>query len=641
MHLFFPDIMQPAKRRKTRYPCSSCKQSLGYTAYQRHLELPHIYCPAFVRDDALSSESDSTFNISETAEPEHQAHTVPVLDSVCIEGVDHQDSLSSSSSSSDSAPEIWQESSNSDTEDDSNAAKTTFPSQLQYMTSVFLSFFQLCFNISDRAISILLSFLSSLFRIFSSNSEDLKSFSEIFPKTLYSLRKCLKLKKNYVKYVVCPRCHRLYDESECIIKELGVEKSLKCLYVKFPNHPQQCRRKKCDTELMKKVKVGKKYRLIPRKNYVYYNIIASIKRLVSIPGFLELCEEWRERRVPAGWLTDVYDGRLWKEWMRVQEVPFLEVPGNLVLMLNLDWFQPFKHTPYSVGVIYLVVQNLPRRLRFKPENIIIVSTIPGPKEPSCDDLNTYLDCMVDDLLELWNGVQMETPSSNVPSRYIRAALVYISCDLPATRKICGFYGLKATYGCSKCLKAFPSTSFNYTNYSGYDRDQWEVRDLSSHLLHIQRSKKATSQSARYKIEREIGVRYSELLRLKHFDIIRYHVVDPMHNLFLGTAKRMLKLWKEDGYFPDNVLEKIQNQVDCLNTPSNIGRLPHKISSQFTGFTAEQWMLWTTLYSPFVLRGILPTEQYNHWCLFSQACAFLCSEHINVNEVIRADELLLT
>lgn len=63
----------------------------------------------------------------------------------------------------------------------------------------------------------------------------------------------------------------------------------------------------------------------------------------------------------------------------------------------------------------------------------------------------------------------------------------------------------------------------------------------------------------------------------------------MHNLFLGTAKRMLMLWREDGFLPDNVFEDIQNQIDYMNAPSNIGRLPHKILSQFSGFTAEQWM----------------------------------------------------
>ena len=166
--------------------------------------------------------------------------------------------------------------------------------------------------------------------------------------------------------------------------------------------------------------------------------------------------------------------------MRVGGVPFLDVPGNLVFMLNIDWFQPFERAQYSVGVVYLVIQNLPREVRFKPENIVIVATIPGPKEPSRDDLNPYLECMVNDLLKLWDGVQLKTANSSLrPSRLIIAALVYISSDLPATRKVCGFYGIKATYGCSKCLKKFPSVSLNQTDYSGFKRNEWQHRTTAT------------------------------------------------------------------------------------------------------------------------------------------------------------------
>ena len=66
-------------------------------------------------------------------------------------------------------------------------------------------------------------------------------------------------------------------------------------------------------------------------------------------------------------------------------------------MMNVDWFRPFKHTTYSIGVIYLVVQNLPRSLRFKLENVIIVGAIPGPHEPKYT-INAYLEPMVEDFL---------------------------------------------------------------------------------------------------------------------------------------------------------------------------------------------------------------------------------------------------
>lgn len=53
------------------------------------------------------------------------------------------------------------------------------------------------------------------------------------------------------------------------------------------------------------------------------------------------------------------------------------------------------------------------------------------------------------------------------------------------------------------------------------------------------------------------------------------------------------------------------------------------------------MLWTTLFSPLILCDILPEQHYRHWCLFSQACSYLCSMHITEADVSKADELLLT
>lgn len=50
-------------------------------------------------------------------------------------------------------------------------------------------------------------------------------------------------------------------------------------------------------------------------------------------------------------------------------------------MLNLDFFQPYKHVQYSLGAIYMTVLNLPRSDRNKIENVILVGLIPGPNEP--------------------------------------------------------------------------------------------------------------------------------------------------------------------------------------------------------------------------------------------------------------------
>ena len=89
---------------------------------------------------------------------------------------------------------------------------------------------------------------------------------------------------------------------------------------------------------MKKVKIGGKYKLVPRKVYMYNSLVDSQERLVSKPGFLDQCDLWRKYSNEASheWLTDVYDGKLWKDCLKKNGRLFLEPPGHLLLMINID-----------------------------------------------------------------------------------------------------------------------------------------------------------------------------------------------------------------------------------------------------------------------------------------------------------------
>ena len=100
---------------------------------------------------------------------------------------------------------------------------------------------------------------------------------------------------------------------------------------------------------------------------------------------------------------------------------------------------------------------------------------------------------------------------------LRAALGYITSDIPATRKICGFYGIRAKKGCSKCLKSFVPFSDHDVfgsnlNYSGYNRYSWEPRIHSVHCQQVCLAKSAATKCGKEAIEHDIGARYSELLR---------------------------------------------------------------------------------------------------------------------------------
>lgn len=101
-----------------------------------------------------------------------------------------------------------------------------------------------------------------------------------------------------------------------------------------------------------------------------------------------------DRQIPNDVMADVYDGKIWADFQHVNGQPFLAEPNNFAFMMNVDWYHPFKHSPYSVGVIYLVVLNLPREDRFNEENMILAGVIPGPTEPKMN-INSYLEPLVD------------------------------------------------------------------------------------------------------------------------------------------------------------------------------------------------------------------------------------------------------
>ena len=143
--------------------------------------------------------------------------------------------------------------------------------------------------------------------------------------------------------------------------------------------------------------------LHPKNLYCFKKLSDSLRSLLTRPGFLENCESWRKRKPTADSMADVFDGKVWKEFLDSDGNAFFSTAGNLGVMLNVDWFQPYKHTNHSCGVIYLVLMNLPREERFKPKNVIIVGIIPGPKEPK-GDINSFLKPLVDELIDFWDGV---------------------------------------------------------------------------------------------------------------------------------------------------------------------------------------------------------------------------------------------
>jgi len=127
--------------------------------------------------------------------------------------------------------------------------------------------------------------------------------------------------------------------------------------------------------------------------------------------------------------------------------------------------------------------------------------------------------------------------------------------------------------------------------------------------------------------------------LPYFDPIKFTVIDPMHNLFLGTGKHVFKVWIETQVLTTEDLVRIEARSKLFCTPADVGRLPLNISSGYGGFTANQWCNWITIFSPVLLKGILPDIHLRCWLLFVRACS-IRSRIIRKCDVSSADLFML-
>ena len=141
------------------------------------------------------------------------------------------------------------------------------------------------------------------------------------------------------------------------------------------------------------------------------------------------------------------------------------------------------------------------------------------------------------------------------------------------------------------------------------------------------------------------------------------IVDPMHNLFMGLVKQLFTLLRANNFLTAAHLEQIQSDMNKLSVPSDVGRIPRKIASKMSKFTASQWKNWIIIYARVLTRDCLWPDAGKHTDsggrrtdfqaedekgrklyrlvqLLSSACEGLCVRAQTIPNVKRAHELLL-
>ena len=130
------------------------------------------------------------------------------------------------------------------------------------------------------------------------------------------------------------------------------------------------------------------------------------------------------------------DGRAWKAFDNLFKLFTLD-PCNIRLGLASDGLNPF-HTmsiTYSTWLILLIPYNLPPWSRMKQHSLILSMTIPRDKGPG-NDIDIYLQPLIHELKQLWNGVDAYDAFAKENFK-LYAALTWTVNDFPAFANLSG------------------------------------------------------------------------------------------------------------------------------------------------------------------------------------------------------------
>ncbi|KAG8493340.1 hypothetical protein CXB51_010684 [Gossypium anomalum] len=142
----------------------------------------------------------------------------------------------------------------------------------------------------------------------------------------------------------------------------------------------------------------------PVKVMRYFPLIPRLQRLFMSSKTADM--RWHnDQQTDDGLLRHPADSLAWKSFD--SKFPsFASDPRNVRLGLAADGFNPFKimSTSYSTWPVVLVSYNLPPWICMKQSSFILSMIIPGEKGPG-NDIDIYLQPLIEELKQLWSGVE--------------------------------------------------------------------------------------------------------------------------------------------------------------------------------------------------------------------------------------------
>lgn len=363
--------------------------------------------------------------------------------------------------------------------------------------------------------------------IFASNHVD------TIPITLDTSLRYLGLQDSFDTYVACQNCDTIYKER--------IESELPdcCTAVNIDGVV-------CGARLFTQHHRGNRTWKKPIRRFSHQPLESWLSRFLNRPDI----EDMLESTSPSiqSTCTDVWGAQYLSQFIGEGQANFFTCPSNelrLAFLVYHDFFNPFSNKmagkKRSIGLVMMVCLNLPPDVRYDLKNIYVTAMIPGPKEPSLENINSFMRPIVDNLCEHFEpGVYISKTHKYPTGHKVRSSAPISSMEIPASRTFGGLGSQSHTIFCSFCdatlsqIDDFILASFNQ-------------RSIEAHRIHVDRWLSAHSSKDRDAVWKDHGARYSEWLRF------------PWWNPFTGTTIAPL-------HWTKNILEKqIRDNMGCSST----------------------------------------------------------------------------
>jgi hypothetical protein len=287
----------------------------------------------------------------------------------------------------------------------------------------------------------------------------------------------------------------------------------------------------------------------------------------------------------------------------------IDTCNSFELSMNVDGIPLFKSSSASLWPILCSIMNL------KPVKVFAIAICYGQSKP--DDL-LFLQDTVHEMSSLlrdgltWMG------------RIICIKLNCIVCDAPARAMIKATKLFSGYYGCDKCNQ----------------RGEWHGRMTYPKVNNI---KCRTDVSFRSQKNEEHHKAVSPLCNLP-IDMVTTFPIDYMHQVCLGTMKRLLLTWmrcgKRDLRLSALQIEEISNRLLHIKKyiPDLFARKPRGLNEvdRWKATEFRQFLLYT---GKIALKGILRNDLYRHFLCLNVAISILVSPKLCLLHSKYAENLL--